>query len=127
MLTGLLHPEALKARRQEWLNSLRNDSQETGGLPILAIVLIALSWSLCFILFFNKLFTNAGMLLLLSFPPNKKSSQGGLEFSSVTVREFETDLIHNTIREDEYREKPEISQIKSRNKIENFAANIEYN
>lgn len=127
MLTGLFHPEALKVRRQEWLNFLRNDSQETGGLPILAIVLIALSWSLCFILFFNKLFTNAGMLLLLSFPPNKKSSQGGLEFSSVTVREFETDPIHNTIREDEYREKPEISQIKSRNKIENFAANIEYN
>lgn len=67
------------------------------------------------------------MLLLLSFPPNKKSSQGGLEFSSVTVREFETDPIHNTIREDEYREEPEILQIKSRNKIENFAANIEYN
>lgn len=84
MLTGLLHPEALKAWWKERLNFLKNDSHETGGLPTLANHLIALSWSLCFILFFNKLFTNAGMLLLLSLPPNKKSSEGGLEFCSVT-------------------------------------------
>lgn len=71
MLTGLLHSEAFKPWIKECVNSLRKDSHETGALPTIALVPIILSWSVCFALFFNKSFMNAGVFLL-SFIPSQQ-------------------------------------------------------